>query len=231
MRLKIVRGESIKMVLSKRRLLRWIQWNRRRLFVIGGVLLAVCLGIVVTVYSCAQRDSHTPYGDVAGEIGGVPVHTQWIEEGSGGRPGTLRKIEYIVIHETANSAEGANAAAHARYLSEGGDGSTSWHYTVDDRQIYHHVPDNEVAWHAGDRDGNQHGVGVELCVNEDGDFDKTFDNAAKLTAYLLKHYDLEVMDVKQHHDCSGKDCPQHIRETNRWVEFLDAVKGYRAELG
>lgn len=219
------------MAWSKRRTMRrWLQWNRRKMFIIGGVLLAVCLGVVLLTHSC-QEESYTPYSDIAEEIGGIPVHTQWLNKGSGGRPGTLRRIEYIVIHETANTAQGADAAAHARYLSEGGDGSTSWHYTVDDHQIYHHVPDNEVAWHAGDRDGNEHGVGVELCVNEDGDFEKTFDNAAKLTAYLLKHYGLEVIDVKQHHDCSGKDCPQQIRATNRWVEFLDAVRQYRAELG
>ena len=39
-----------------------------------------------------------------------------------------------------NPSPGADAQAHSSYLMEGGDGSTSWHYTVDDKQIYHHVP-------------------------------------------------------------------------------------------
>ena len=110
----------------------------------------------------------------------------------------------MVIHETGNTAEGSDAAGHSAYLLSGKSGDTSWHYTVDDHQIYHHIPDDEIAWHAGDRrtrdGGNLCGIGVELCVNEDGDFEKTFNNAARLTAYLLDTYGLQLGDVKQHAD-------------------------------
>jgi len=41
---------------------------------------------------------------------------------------------YITVHTTANQSKGANALAHARYLKNGGAG-TSWHFTVDDTQI------------------------------------------------------------------------------------------------
>ena len=65
-----------------------------------------------------------------------------------------------------------------------------------------------------------------MCLNIDGDFEKTFDNAAKLVAYLLKAYDLSIDNVKTHHDFSGKDCPHSILKENRLKEFRQKVKKY-----
>ncbi len=164
----------------------------------------------------------------------VPVYTSLIPEGKKGRPGKQRKIMYIVIHETDNQDVGADAANHANFLNNVSEDYTSWHYTVDDHEIYHHVPDNEVAWHAGDQQtlpgGNMNGIGVELCVNPGNDFEKTFQNAAKLTAYLIDAYDLTIDAVKQHGDFMWKNCPATIRDTNRTQEFKDTVAKYLAQL-
>lgn len=65
------------------------------------------------------------------------------------RPGTITKKYYIVVHDTASTASTANALAHAKYVQDGG-GGTSWHYSVGNDGIYHQMPDNEVAYHAGD---------------------------------------------------------------------------------
>lgn len=116
---------------------------------------------------------------------------------------------------------GPNAQRHSAFLLSGGEGETSWHYTVDDHEIYHHIPDNEVAWHAGDKEkedgGNLCGIGVELCVNEDGNFESTFENGARLTARLLQIHHLELSAVKQHGDFIEKNCPQTIRDNGRWA--------------
>ncbi len=157
---------------------------------------------------------------------GTSVHTQLIEEKTDARPGIKRIILYIVIHETDNFVAGTDALNHAKYLSYNNDTSTSWHYTVDDKQIYHHIPDDEVAHHAGDMVGNEFGIGIELCVNEDGNFDKTFDNGAKLVAYLLKAYDLDISNIKTHNDFTGKKCPHSILKNNRFGAFKDRVKEY-----
>lgn len=163
---------------------------------------------------------------------GVKVNTELLSTDSDGRPGHLRLIKYIVIHETGNSDNGANARSHSIFLNENSEISTSWHYTVDDNEIYHHIPDNEVAWHAGDRGGpgNRNGIGVELCVNKDGNFNKTFDNAAKLVAYLLKEYNLDINAVKTHSDFTGKDCPETMLKSGRFDDFLRKVEGYLNEV-
>ena len=51
------------------------------------------------------------------------------------------------------------------------------------------MPDNETAYHAGDQmeknGGNMNGVGIEMCVNEDGNYEQTLINAERLCARLL----------------------------------------------
>lgn len=65
------------------------------------------------------------------------------------RPGDIYEKYYITVHDTASGAESANAKSHANYVNEGG-GGTSWHYSVGNDGIYHQIPDNERAFHAGD---------------------------------------------------------------------------------
>ena len=60
----------------------------------------------------------------------------------------LGSVEFIVCHDTANNTTGAYG--HAGYITSGAAGSTSWHYSCGSDGIYHHIPDDEVAHHAGD---------------------------------------------------------------------------------
>lgn len=156
---------------------------------------------------------------------GVPVYTELIDEGIA-RPTTKRLVKYIVLHETDNFINGVGAKNHATYLKNNNESSTSWHYTIDDHEIYHHIPDNEIAHHAGDKEGNTYGIGIELCVNKDGNFNKAFDNGAKLVAYLLEFYDLDITAIKTHHDFTGKDCPNNILKNKRLDEFKNTVNYY-----
>lgn len=191
------------------------------LLLIGGLLLVQGL-------SGAPSDED----DAPSSVGGIPIHTQFLDARCPARPGIRRRIQWVVIHETANTGADATAKAHADYLLKNSwTEEKSWHYTVDDTEIWHHLPDREVGYHAGDRrrsgGGNRNGIGIELCVNAGGDFDKTMENAAVLTAYLLEKYDLELEDVKIHRNFSGKLCPETILRNGRWEEFLALVE--RAE--
>ena len=73
------------------------------------------------------------------------------DSGNDNRPGTKKaSTQYIVVHDTASAAESANALAHAKYVSNGG-GGTSWHYSSGSDGIYHQIPDDEIAYQAGDQ--------------------------------------------------------------------------------
>lgn len=190
------------------------------------VVLAIAAGIWYVVF---VGPAPTEEPDVPDSLSGITVHTDYISADSVARPGRKRKVHYIVIHETDNTGAHANARAHNQYLHKNcWEEQKSWHYTVDDTEIWHHLPNDEVGYHAGDTSwkegGNQNGIGIELCVNEGGNFDQTMQNAAQLTAYLLRQYHLDIDAVKKHQDFSGKDCPSTIIQNNRWDEFLNMVQ-------
>ena len=188
-----------------------------------GVVFLIFLFIVLWLMRVFLFPAHIENQTIK-DAYGLSVINQILDERSPLRTHTPRQIKYIVIHETGNPAPTATASAHARYLEDGGNGSASWHYTVDDTVAYHHIPDDEVAYHAGK--GNRHGIGIELCVNSGGDFEQTFENGAKLTAKLIDVYGLSVNDIKQHGDFMLKNCPENIRNTQRWGEFINLVKKF-----
>ena len=163
------------------------------------------------------------------EVDAIPVITDFVPKETRERPGQDRRIKYIVIHETGNAGRNADAASHNNYLHEEADNQQkSWHYTVDANEIYYHIPDNEIAFHAGDgleKDGgNLNGVGIEMCINPENNYEQTLTNTAKLTAMLLVAYDLEIDNVKKHEDFSGKHCPDLLLNAGRWDEFVELVE-------
>lgn len=166
-------------------------------------------------------------------IGDIPLYVSLMPEEAVGRPGGEREIKYVVIHETDNFSAGSDAQAHANFLlTYGMENPHSWHYTVDDHQIYQHLPDEEPAYHAGDHmvedGGNLNGIGIEICVGEDNDYQASVENAAMLTAYLLVAHDLTSADVQPHQYFSGKECPaQMLAEDGAgWLAFMDLVDRY-----
>ena len=164
----------------------------------------------------------------------IEIVHDYIPLSSPRRPGEIREIRYIIIHETDNRSAGANAAAHSALLLGNTEDTTSWHYTVDDHSIYHHIPDNEISWNAGDNrtadGGNQNGIAIEMCVNIGNDYEKTLENTAALTAELMKAYDLTLDDVRLHQSFSGKICPHRLITEGRVKEFYQMIKDEYAAL-
>lgn len=158
---------------------------------------------------------------------GTPIIHDLIPIECRNRPGGINPCQYITIHETGNTAAGANAKAHASYLKTTDD-SVSWHYTVDDSVIYQHIPDHETAWHATDGangPGNCTSIGIEICVNQGGDFERAKANAASLVRLLMESHGIDINHVVQHNHWYAKNCPQTIRETGTWGDFLAMCKG------
>ena len=161
----------------------------------------------------------------------VQIIQDFIPPGRRNRPGYKLEPRYITVHDTANTSAGADAKAHAAYLKKNPPASeASWHFTVDDKVIYQHLPLNENGWHAGDGTngtGNRQSIGIEICENRDGNRAKAEANAAWLVAKLLKDYGLGLDRVKQHYDWSGKNCPRVLRgRKDGWKNFLAAVEAH-----
>ncbi|MEL6864480.1 MAG: SH3 domain-containing protein, partial [Bacteroidota bacterium] len=66
-------------------------------------------------------------------------------------------------------------------------------------------------------------IGFEMCVNEDGDWEKTYQNSVDLARYLLNKYNFTVNDLYRHYDITGKLCPQMMIQERDWQRFREAV--------
>ncbi len=148
----------------------------------------------------------------------------------------LTDLKGIVMHWTANKSRGATAMANRNYFNKT-KRFASAHYLVDDRTILQCLPDNEVGFHVGARsykpvglhlrEGNKNPnyflIGIEMCVNEDGDWAKTYQNTLDLTRHLLNKHNLSVNQLYRHYDITGKDCPRMMIDETPWQEFRTKV--------
>lgn len=153
-------------------------------------------------------------------IEGIPVHELIAPIGDSIRPGIGMKPQYITIHNTANTGVGATAKSHAQYLYNGESRKdyTSWHFTVDNLEIWQSLPMNESGYHAGDGFGmgNTATIAIEICENADGNYRQAEENAAILTAYLLSANNLPADAIRYHRDWSGKHCPHNMFDGTKY---------------
>jgi N-acetylmuramoyl-L-alanine amidase len=137
-------------------------------------------------------------------------------------------IKYIVVHDTGNKRKGADAYANYRYFNSK-DRKASAHYFVDDKEILQLVEDHNASWHCGDGKGkygitNHNSIGIEVCVNEDGNYEKAVENAVDLVKYLMDKYNIPLERVVRHYDASRKICPK-----GREVKYLKKVRKIAAK--
>ena len=132
----------------------------------------------------------------------------------------------IVIHETANDASAEN---EVKYMHSNKN-ETSFHFAVDDKEIVLGIDLDRNAWHAGDGNGkgNREGIAIEICYSKSGGarFEKAVNNAAELTAKLLKDYGFGIDKVTKHKDYANKNCPHRILDEYGWDNFIKLVKSY-----
>lgn len=103
-----------------------------------------------------------------GELGeSLNLEVELIPEGRPNRPGTPLKASKLTVHNTSNTAKGADAKKHSKWVRETGyytlpNGKknwVSWHFTVDDVRVIKHLPIGEKGWHSGH--GNSTSLGIE----------------------------------------------------------------------
>ncbi len=112
-------------------------------------------------YGWTHEYDFETYNSVANYyFGDIPIIESLIPESRSNRPGKMPalssslpkynddNIYWVIVHDTGDTQATATAAAMSSYVNN--DAETSWHYTVDENEIYQHLPDNERAYHAGD---------------------------------------------------------------------------------
>ena len=101
-------------------------------------------------------------------------------------------------------------------------------------RIVKHLPLNEVGYHAY-ASGNSVSIGIEMCMNEDGDWEETVDRTARLLAVLMFDFSWDRTNIVQHNywpraNGTRKNCPSRIRANSHgfsWNELLDLAVAYR----
>ena len=76
-------------------------------------------------------------------------------------------------------------------------------------------------WHCGDGKGkygitNSNSIGIEICINSDGNYNTAFQNAVELTKHLMKELNIPLEKVVRHYDASRKNCPARMNK-NGWA--------------
>ena len=149
-----------------------------------------------------------------------------------------------VIHWTANTDVGADALANRNYFQNHPEDEVSAHYIVDDKSIIRCIPENEMAWHVGAKkytdlkyelfgnaNPNNFLIGIEMCINSDGDWSKTYQYTVELVVDILKRYGWGVDRIYRHFDITNKDCPRMMTPfvdggEEAWEKFKeDVLKG------
>ena len=149
--------------------------------------------------------------------------------------GRKQKIQFLVIHYTANN--GDLAKSNCNYFKSS-NRNASAHYFVDEKEIWQSVEDNNTAWHCGtsgryyhNKCRNYNAIGIELCSERDskGNYyfnNETINNAIELTKMLMKKYNIPIENVVRHYDVTRKVCPApFVSNSIAWNNFKNSLKG------
>lgn len=169
------------------------------------------------------------------------------------------KIEYIVVHYTANLNKGATAEMNARYLQK--KKNAGCHYAVDDEETIQCVPEEKVAFAVGDRKWfgfipkpwlkgkifNENSISYEMCLGGGRNDSIIIDQTSQYVAWQLfdkslyrsdtltiagKRYFKKNPDlgrIVRHHDVSGKHCPKFFYN-EKWDQIKEDREFYLFKL-
>ena len=139
--------------------------------------------------------------------------------------------EYIVVHNTANTASAVN---EARNLANNY-AASSFHYAVDDSDVVQCVHDYDTAWAvgawAGTRQliGNNQSISIEVCSPGTQFSQKSIENLRKLVLHLMEYYGIPASNVVRHWDChtGRKNCPNYYAGSGNvaWAQLHAYITG------
>ncbi len=134
--------------------------------------------------------------------------------------------KYIVVHTTGNPKKGADAKAHFAYWNSANVGQSADFVVDENGALKINDYTKYYTWHCGDGKGkygitNGNSIGVEICVNKDGDFEKALSHAAALLRKIKAETGISM--VVRHYDASRKLCPREL-SGNDWEKWKELMK-------
>lgn len=149
--------------------------------------------------------------------------------------GTGNPCKYIVIHETDNYNRGSDARKHAQAQHDGDFTDMSVHYYSGSDGVYQAAEHTCKCWHIGrtyvrnpnNPDcTNNNSIGIEICVNSDGNYQVARQNAIELTKYIIQITGIPASRVIRHYDAKGKYCPRKMMDNpSLWQDFKNQLTG------
>lgn len=143
---------------------------------------------------------------------------------------TEEEIAWIVLHGT--EAWGDTARENADVLARAVQGR-SFHYLVDETEVWQTVRVRDVAWHCGTRGAyyhprcrNRNSIGIGVCIlNDQGQIrEACLKNALRLVQCLRMKYALPPGRVLRHFDVTHTACPEpFVRDAALWRAFQNAA--------
>ena len=226
------------------------KWQNFAMGYYGRILAALFLGSAAFLTACQQQGSNS-YLRSPKAVRFQPVKTPLVQRSisrlareinikvrhmpasSRQRRGARRlNPAFITIHSTANHSPSSTAMQHSRALCHGAFTNRNWHFTVDQFMCVENVPLRETTWHAGNEAGNHNSIGIEMCEceNKGHNHFRTWDRAAKLTALLMKRYNISLRRVVPHYHWTKKNCPAPLLTNGKpgpkWAWFHSRVDYY-----
>jgi N-acetylmuramoyl-L-alanine amidase CwlA len=136
-----------------------------------------------------------------------------------------RNIDYIIIHDTGNFSVGADEEANYTYFNTG-DRQSSADFFVGNKVLQVNDYTKGYSWAVGDGGAgntitNVNSISIEMCVNVDGNYEKTKEYTIELVQYLMSTLNIPITNVKRHYDVSYKNCPQSMNNNGDWSAWYD----------
>ena len=150
------------------------------------------------------------------------------------RPGIkLDSVSKLVLHYVLNPGSSAiNNRNYFESLKNQNKIYASAHYIIGlSGEIIQLIPDDEVAWHSGNKYMNLNSIGIELChIDKSGRFtEKTINSLIHLLSYLSKKFNLDPLkDIIRHYDVTGKLCPlYYVKNQKEFKKLKVEVKNFK----
>lgn len=139
---------------------------------------------------------------------------------------------FITIHETSLGTDFAPDDRTIDYYEnkllhppKGYDTKIIFHFMVSDAEVVQFLPLRYRTAHTGTTEGNS-SFCIERVVNRFVDFPTAISNQARLTATLMKMYNIPISHVVPHKYWNGKECPARLLAGfyGGWDGFIRQVK-------